>query len=167
MIALQIKNIKNFMGKLLTSDMFDAYLLSEATITTYNTFIIDGHQNREFYTSEEWKEPSIRPYDFSMWKDMRPVCFQLIKGKRTPVNFKFVLRLIPDYVETILKDGSVSVPYHLIDALVLTVKYDSSGLTLTTGTALSTFLPDRSLDVFWDRYNKLFLENAGIDYEEK
>ncbi len=167
MIALQIKNVKNFMGKLLTSDLFDAYLLSEATIATYNTFIIDGRQNQEFYTSEEWREPSVRPYDFSMWKDMRPICFQLIKGRRTPVSFKFVFHLIPAYVESILKDGSVSVPLELIGALVLTLKYDSSGLTLTTGTSLSTFLPDRSLDIFWDKYNKLFLENAGIDFEEK
>jgi len=167
MIALQIKNVKNFMGKLLTTDLFDTYLLSEATITTYNTFIIDGHQNQEFYTSEEWQDPSICPYDFSMWKDMRPICFQLIKGRRTPVSFKFVLHLIPSYVESILKDGSVSVPVGQIKALVLTVKYDSFGLTLTTGTALSTFIPDKSLDIFWDKYNKLFLEQSGIDYEEK
>lgn len=167
MIALQIKNVKNFMGKLLTSDMFDTFFLAEATITTYNTFMIDGHQNQEFYTNEEWQEPSIRPYDFSMWKEIRPICFQLIKGKHTPVNFKFVLHLIPSYVESILKDGSVSVPLDQIKSLIFNIKYDSTGLTLTTGTSLHTFLPDKSLDIFWDKYSRLFLEGAGIDYEEK
>lgn len=48
MIALQIKEIKSFMGKLLGTECFDSFLLEEAVITTYNTFRIDGRINREF-----------------------------------------------------------------------------------------------------------------------
>ena len=53
------------MGKLLTGEDFDSFLLEEASIRTYNTFIIDGHQNRDFYSTEEWEDKQIRPYDFS------------------------------------------------------------------------------------------------------
>ena len=155
------------MSRFLTSETFDCFLLSEASISTYNTFIIDGHQNKEFFTDEEWEDSSIRPYDYSMWKDMKSLCFHLIKGTRTPISFKFILHLLPPYVESILSDGSVTVPLNEVKALVLTVRYDASGLTMTTGTSLKTFLPDKSADNFWDKYIKLFLEKAEIDYEEK
>ena len=167
MIALQIKNVKTFMSRFLTSEAFDCFLLSEASVTTYNTFFIDGHQNKEFFSDEEWEDNSIRPYDYSMWKDIKSLCFHLIKGTRTPVGFKFILHLIPSYVESILSDDSVTVPIDEVKALVLNVKYDSSGLTITTGTSLKTFLPDKSADIFWDKYIRLFLEKASIDYEEK
>ncbi len=49
MIALKITNVKQFMAKLLGGEDFDSFLLEEATISTYNTFMIDGHQNRDFY----------------------------------------------------------------------------------------------------------------------
>ncbi len=167
MIALQIKNIKSFMSRLLSSESFDCFLLSEASITTNNTFFIDGHQNKDFFSDEEWEDTSIRPYDYSMWKDIRSLCFHLIKGRRTPVSFKFILHLIPSYVESILSDDSVTVPISQVKALVLTIKYDQTGLTLTTGTSLKTFLPDKSADIFWDKYMKQFLEKAQIDYDEK
>lgn len=167
MTALEIKNIKSFMSKFLASDTFDHFLLSEASITTYNTFFIDGRQNKDFFTEEEWNDSSIRPYDYSRWKDIKSLCFHLIKGTHTPVGFKFILHLIPSYVEAILADDSVTVPISEVKALVLIVKYDSGSLTITTGTSLKTFLPDKSADVFWDKYIKLFLEKAVIDYEEK
>lgn len=166
MIALQIKNIKNFMSRLLASDAFDCFLLSEGSIATYNTFFIDGHQNKDFYTPEEWEDETIRPYEYSCWKDMKSFCFHLIKGTHTPVNFKFVLYLMPSYVESLLSDDSVTVPVSEVKALVLTIKYDASVLTLTTGTSLRTFLPDKSADACWDKYIRRFLEKAAVDYEE-
>lgn len=167
MIALQIKNVKMFMSRLLSSEVFDCFLLSEASITTNNTFFIDGHQNKEFFSDEEWEDTSIRPYDYSMWKDIKSLCFHLIRGRRTPVSFKFILHLIPSYVESILSDDSVMVPVNEVKALVLTIKYDQTGLVITTGTSLKTFLPDKSADIFWDKYMKQFLTKAEIDYEEK
>ena len=43
MISLQIKNTKSFMNTLLVSEQFDSFEVEEATITTFNTFYIDGH----------------------------------------------------------------------------------------------------------------------------
>ena len=68
MIALQIKEIKSFMGKLLGTECFDSFLLEEAVITTYNTFRIDGRINREFYSDEEWENKETHPDEFSAWK---------------------------------------------------------------------------------------------------
>ena len=41
------------MNALLLSEQFDSFLVEEAIITTYNTFHIDGHLVRDFYTNEE------------------------------------------------------------------------------------------------------------------
>ena len=166
MIALKITNIKHFMGRLLGSEDFDSFLLEEASVSTYNTFHIDGHLNREFYTSEEWEDREIRPYDFSMWKTMRPICFDLIKGNHTPAAFRFVLHLIPKYTESILQNGDSSVTPEQIKAFVLNIKYDGNDLTLVTGTAFYTFLMDKTPDVLWDQAVRQFLTKKEIAYEE-
>ena len=166
MIALKITNVKQFMGKLLASEAFDSFLLEEASISTYNTFIIDGHQNRDFYTSEEWEDKEIRPFDFTTWKQIRPICYSLIKGTKTPSAFKFILHLVPDYLTSIIKDQDTTVTPQQIKALVLTVKYDGTTLTLITGTAFHTFIMDKSVDVLWDNAVKEFLDKREINYEE-
>ena len=166
MVALKITNIKQFMGKLLGGEDFDAFLLEEASISTYNTFIIDGHQNREFYSTEEWEDETIRPYDFSTWKTIRPICFDLIKGKHTPTAFRFVLHLMPRYTESILRTGSTAVTPQQVKAFVLNIKYDGTDLTLVTGTAFYTFLMDKTPDILWDRAVRQFLSKREIAYEE-
>lgn len=166
MIALKITNIKQFMGKLLASECFDSFLLEEASISTYNTFLIDGHQNRNFYTSEEWEDKQIRPYDFSTWKQIRPIGYSLIKGTHTPTAFKFILHLIPDFVASILKEKDTAVTSEQIKALVLTIKYDGTTLTLITGTAFHTFVMDKTVDNLWDNAVRQFLAKREIAFEE-
>ena len=166
MIALKITNIKNFMGKLLASDAFDVFMLEEASISTYNTFMIDGHQNRDFYTTEEWEDRELRPYDFSTWKQIRPICYSLIKGTKTPSAFKFILHLIPEHVLAILEKNDTNVTSNQLKALVLTIKYDGTSLTLITGTAFHSFVMDKSVDSLWDNAIKKFLDKCEIEYEE-
>jgi hypothetical protein len=166
MIALKITNIKQFMGKLLAGEDFDSFLLEEAAISTYNTFTIDGHQNREFYSNEEWEDAQLRPYDFSTWKAIRPICFELIKGKHTPCRFHFVLHLMPEYTASILQKGETAVTPEQVKSFVLNIRYDGTSLTLVTGTAFHTFLPDKTPDSLWDKAIRQFLDKRGIGYEE-
>lgn len=166
MISFKIKNVRQFMGKFLASEAFDSFLVEEASISTYNTFQIDGHQNRDFYTTEEWEDREIRPYDFSQWNKLRPICYSLIKGTRTPSAFKFVLHLMPDYAASILKDGDTSITPQQIKAFVLTVRYDDTGLTLITGTSFHTFIMDKSADELWDKAMGRFLDKREIEYEQ-
>lgn len=165
MIALKITNVKQFMSKFLTGEDFDSFLLESASISTYNTFTIDGRQNRAFYTSEEWEDPEIRPYEFTAWKKIRPVCFDLIKGKHTPTAFHFVLHLLPEYTASILQKGDASVTPDQVKAFVLNIKYDGTGLTLVTGTAFHIFLMDKTPDVLWDKAVRQFLSRKEISFE--
>ena len=109
MKSYKITELKSFMSKLLGSSAFDGFLLAEASISTYNTFVIDGHINKEFFTGDINDEGILPSYEFSMWQDMRSICFDLIKGKRTPVGFKLVLHLKPELADTLLKEGSAAV----------------------------------------------------------
>ena len=56
MKALKITETKNFMGILLKSDCFEDFLLAEASITTYNTFTIDGHLQQDFFDTDTVEE---------------------------------------------------------------------------------------------------------------
>lgn len=166
MIALRIKNVKHFMSQFLGGDAFDSFLLEQASISTYCTFTIDGRENRAFYTSEEWEDGETRPYEFTQWKKIRPVCFDLIKGKRTPTAFHFVLHLLPEYTASLLEKGDTTVTPDQVKAFVLNIKYDGTSLTLITGTAFHTFLMDKTPDALWDRAVRQFLTKRQIDYEE-
>lgn len=164
MLSFKIKNVKQFMGSFLASETFDSFLVEEASISTYNTFQIDGRQNRDFYTREEWEDKEIRPYDFTEWKKLRPICYSLIRGHRTPSAFKFVLHLMPDHVASILQKGDTDITPQQIKAFVLTVRYDETGLTLVTGTSFHTFIPDKSADELWDKAMARFLDKKGVEY---
>lgn len=166
MLALQITNTKNFMAGLLTGDSFDAFLLAEATVSTAHTYTIDGHVNKDFFTSEEQADPQICPYDFSPWQEMKGLLFQLIKGKRTPLYFKFVLHLKPELVSKLLAQEHCSLPTQQIKALVLTIKYDGSHAILTTGTAYHTFVMSKEPDEIWDKALTEYLFRKNISCEK-
>ena len=140
MIALEIKGTKNIMNALLRSDQFDSFLVEEAVITTFNTFHIDGHLVKEFYSSEELEELERNQQStlFSYWNEIRPVCFQLIKGKKTPVSFRVVLHAAPQLVEKIAANPECGVAANLIRSLVLNIRYDSGKVTCVTGSAFTT-----------------------------
>lgn len=166
MIAFQILERNSFMHKLLATDCFDSFLLEEASVSVAVTHHIDGRLNQTFFTAGEWEDASLRPYEFMAWKDIRSLCFDLIKGKRTPVGFRFVLHLMPEYIAPLLSKADTAVSPQQIKAFVLNVKYDGSVLTLVSGTALTTFLPDKSPDQIWDNALKQFLYKKEIAVQE-
>ena len=166
MLAIQIKDVKTFMAKLLNANTFDSFLLEEAQIHTYNTFTIEGYQNRDFYTKEELEDKEMFPYEYSQWKDMKGICFQLIKGKKVPIFMKIILHKKPEDAYTLLEEGGAISFAGNLKAFVVTIKYDAGGLLLTTGTSFSTFLMDKTADLLWDNAFRSFLTEMGIDFEE-
>ncbi len=166
MKAYKITELKNFMGRLLGSSIFDDFLLVKATVSTYNTFVIDGHINKEFFTGDVNDDGIMPSYDFSLWKDMRSLCFDLIKGKRTPVSFGLTMHLKPELADTLLKEGGAAVSSSDLKALVLNIKYDGSELSCITATAYHTFILDKTADQIWDEYMIRFLNEHSISFEE-
>ncbi len=165
MKAFKITEVKNFMEAFLTTDAFDVFLLEKAEITTYNSFSIDGRLSRQYYSREEWEDASTRPYDYSPWSSMRGLCFDLIKGKRTPSSMNIVLRLIPDYMNNILKEGNNNLSQDIISSFVINVRFDSCGLEIVTAVSYNSFSTDKSADELWDIKFQKFLGNKNIAFE--
>lgn len=170
MKALKITETKNFMGILLKSDCFEDFLLAEASITTYNTFTIDGHIVSSFYKGDVNAPEEELPYHFSCWKDLQELCFQLIRGKRTPVRFHFTLYLKPEKVKFLFASEQFNkeqdaLPDEL-DQMVLNIKYQEGILTLITAVSYDTFVIDKSAEKIWDQYILQFLSSKSIAFEE-
>lgn len=164
MIALQITSMKQFMNQLLVSEDFHLFLLEEATISTANTYTIDGHINRDFYPVEEQTSENL-PYDFQPWSEIKGLCFNLIKGKHTPLYFKFVFHLKPEQIQYLLEKHNVEMDSSNIKAFVLTIKYDGTKAVLTTGTSYHTFVMDKEPEVVWDKVLSQYLAQKGTEFE--
>lgn len=163
MIAIKIQRQKDFMGKLLASEVFDAFLVNEATIETFNTFHIDGKIHKDFYKSDTQSD-DIPVYEFSSWKELRPICLDLIKGKRTPLGLKFIFYLDDSSrKELIAANGSDILPEQI--NLGLNIKYSGGEMVLTTGTAFNIFTLDKEIEKAWDSYIPSFLDKNNIEYE--
>ncbi|MBD5465631.1 MAG: hypothetical protein HDR22_07410 [Lachnospiraceae bacterium] len=166
MTALKITNIKYFMNKLLNSEAFDSFYLEEASITTYNEFTINGRIIQEFYTKEELEDAPALTKEFSLWKELRPLCFSLIRGNRTPVRFKLVFHVGDRFLEKLLSDPLLTLDPALVKSLHLIIKYEAGTLTCITGTAFHTFVMDKSLDSIWDGALKKSFAAMNIECEE-
>lgn len=164
MFSLKINNVKNFMSKLLMSDVFDLLYISEATISTFNTFQISGQINKEYYTKEETESMNIGNY--SNWGKLRPFCLELIKGNKTP-SFLKIIFLLPDQdVEQLLNVNIINnISVNDINGLFINLKYANGVLTCITGTSLKIFTMDKSLEQAFDSHFQQFLQKNGIDFE--
>jgi hypothetical protein len=163
MTELKITHTKDFMNTLLNGSCFDHFLLEEAVIQTYNTFSIDGHICPEFYGADD---DSLHPFELSVWNQMKPVCLNLIRGKHTPVSFRFVLHCDSETVRRLLQESDTGIDPEQIAAFVLNIRFQNGIVTLTTGTAIRTFILDKSYEQIWDRYLHSFLSENGIAFED-
>ena len=164
MISLHILDVKGFMAQLLLRDTFDRFYLTEASITTFGTFFIDGHLQKDYYSSEELEtEEFAQPYSY--WKQVRPFCLELIKGKKTPLNFKIVFQLSASNTEKLLKQSGASLTLPDIGGLYLNLHYNGKNLNCVTGTSLNLFTMDKSLEHAWDEMVRKFFRAKEIPVE--
>ena len=155
--------MKHFMNRLLVSDSFDVFLLEEAIIGVANTFTIDGHVNKDFFRSSDDDAEGL--VEFRPWGEIKGLCFDLIKGKRTPLFFRFTLQLAPDKAAALLRSQNCDVDPSQVKALALNIRYDGTKAVLTTATSYRTFLPSKEPDIIWDKALAGFLDREGIAYE--
>ena len=163
MRSYQIQDIRDFMKKLLIADTFDTFLLSEASITTFSTFRIDGTFHPE-YLSEESEVSPAEQSGLTLWKRIRPFFFELTKGKHTPLNFQIVFRLAPHNVEKLITQSGLSFAPSDIGGLFLNIRYDGSSLTCVSGTSIRIFTLDKSLDFAWDSMLEKFFKQKEIPF---
>ena len=136
MIALSIIDVKDFMNKLLIGEVFDRFFLVEASVTI----------------------------EYSLWRDVKPYCFSVIRGRRTPLNFRIVLQLSHKQTQQILNpsfpDGSVP------DCrFCLNLQYRNDSLLCTTGVSYTSFCLDKRPEHLWDEIIRKFLSGQHIAFQ--
>ena len=102
MIALTLTEIKDFTSHLLLKDTFDSFYFIEGEIVTFNTFRIDGFIQKDFFDID-----TDLP-EYSYWKNIREYCFSLIRGKRTPLSFRFVFSLSPRNIVRLIEQHNLA-----------------------------------------------------------
>ena len=166
MIALELTDVKDFMNKLLRSEIFDHFLLQEAVITGGATYTLNGQITKGFYSEEELTELHLNGYRFLPFSMLRGNCFDLIKGKKTPSSFRFVFLLSPENTQkTITSVGSSYKPSD-VTGMYINLKFQNQLLSLTTGIAYNIFSTDKTLENEWDKLVVKFLKQHEISFEE-
>ena len=159
-INIPSSDIKKFMNCLLLKDTFDKFLLEEATITTYNTFTIDGHIQNDFFSTEELD--TLPDKTLSAWETIKPHCFNLIKGNKLPVRFKIILKASASYTERLLSENPCGLSLNDIGGLYINIRYDShktpsgnetntASLDCISAVSLNIFSMDKTLEKAWDK----------------
>lgn len=146
MISLKIAEMNRFMGKLLKSEAFDWYLLKDGFLRTNMEYRFQGRVFPEYFDTEE-RENLQEEYVF--WSEVKPVVFELIKGKKTPLAFTFTLLLPGDAVTEFLSRYSLSDGEDR-PSLYLQIRFEHGTGHVVTGTARNTFSLDKSLEEAWD-----------------
>ena len=141
MLALELSDdsVKGFMGRLLKEDIFGDFKVRMVDILAKNRFSMDGE-----IANGEMK-------DFSMWSDIRPLVFEIVKHMGRPS----VLKIVFSHKEpqTIHENAS---------ALFLNLMYENGKLNLTTATAQKSFSLERTLESTWDEWIRGFFSSIGI-----
>ena len=156
MICLQILNQKDFTKKLFLGHVFDQFEVISADFQTFIRFSLDGRLQEDFFDKEETKDLAASGRHFTLWGEVRPICCQIIKGQRTPLAFRILLRVCPatPQLSEALAPASAS---GSISGLVLRLEYAESRMTCTTGVALTGFSADREPELLWDKAAQEFI----------
>lgn len=165
MIALKISNVKEFMNILLLSETFDHFLLSEASITTFATMILDGKACADFFSLEDDGYALVANEAYVPFSLLRSSCLDFIKGKRTPVSFKFVFLLSKENQKKTLASLHSSFAPEDISGMYLNLRYQAGEIICTTGISYRNFSMDKSLDQAWDDMIMRFFRNHKILFE--
>ena len=165
MIALKITGLGSFMSRLFSGNTFDSFLLAEGTLRMGVTWQVDGKLNRDFFDKSTWEDPSQRPYDYAAWSQVRPFLRDLIRGKRVPVSFHFILHLKPEIMQAMLEKEGDNELISCVGAFVLTIRYKNGEASLLTGISMKSFAMNKNADRLWDKTIRRFLEANEIAFE--
>ena len=67
MIAIPVSDVKEMMKSLLLKEDFDSFYLTEASITTFVTYTIDGQLRHDFYDAGGAEELKAKDEYFTRW----------------------------------------------------------------------------------------------------
>ena len=165
MMVWNILSQKDFTKKLFLEEVFDDFEVSKVDIITGQTFSIDGQLQLEYFDEKEQEELKRASRHYCLWKNLRPICFSLIRGKKLPLSFRicFVLSKAQLDQEPFTSLSSITTDQM---GYVLNVSYTAEGLRLTNGTWNKAFSLDKEPERLWDKALSTFFDASEIKTEE-
>lgn len=154
MIGLKIADLKDFTAKLFIRDTFDSFELTDGEFITRFTVTLDG--------------TLIEPedgYAHITWGQVRPLAYQIIRGKELPHSFRLVLRLSDENVKKTLDSRGLPIQSEEVGALFLNINYTHGQIYVITGCSMKTFTMDKTLENEWDKLALLFFRKNQIPVE--
>ena len=161
MIFITADSTKDFMAKLLVSDVFDDFKLQEANIITSVIYTIGGRIHPEFFSDDERENITG---EFIPWKELKHVVFGLIKGKNPPVSFRMTLLLDKAQSDALIRKKSPEGANTPLRALVINIRFENGTIGIVTGTSYDSFVADKSADEIWDKAFCEFLVSKDIAF---
>lgn len=157
-----IEDVKNCMSCLLAGDSFDALLLADATITTRVRYEIDGHLTKDYLSEEQREAEGLADLRITPYVYVRPLCFDMIKGKQKPQNFRFTFLCPPLLLEELIAKEELKVLPSDVANLTLTLSYASEELRAMSAVTMTSFTMDRSVELAWDAWVESFFKQNNI-----
>lgn len=163
MQAIEILDIRDFMLLLFQTNTFDQYEFVSGDLKTDLSYSIDGHINRDFYSTEELETLPLTGHVFLPWLIAKDKIFQLIKGKKTPSRLKIILKATPKQLEHLLSETKSSLYPKDIDGIFLNILYQDKRLNVICGISYKIFSLDKELEnEFFGSISTLFKSNGII-----
>lgn len=155
----EIENVKKFTGALFAGSVFDSFCVTEASFSTLINITIDGHVNEDFgKTTKQDGMQMERQENIVRWQQIRPLCYEAIKGDKEPLRFKIVFMTPPDKAEGFAAKHGLQLKASDIAGLFMNVRFEGGKLFCVSGTSLKTFSLDKSLENAWDESVENFLK---------
>lgn len=153
------------MNKFLKTEIFDHFLLQEGIVVSFASYVIDGTITKGFYTDTEAEELGIKTFHFLPFSMLRPRIFDLIKGKKAPSSFKFVLMLSPENQKTHHGTNRKFLYPGRYFRHVHEHQISKSDAYTDNRNFLSHFSTDKTLEPEWDKFVRQFLSQHDISFE--
>ena len=83
---------------------------------------------------------------------MKKICFEMIKGSRTPLKFKIVLKLPEEKTGDIVSKAGGTLTVNDVQGLLLNIRYENDSMDCITAATLKLFSMDKSVEEELDRY---------------
>lgn len=146
MQAFEILDIKNFMQLLFQTNILDSYEFVSAELATDISYSLNGHIHKEFFNEKEAESMGLADYDYLPWHLAKEKLFILIKGKKTPLQLKIVLKACKNQTQDFLFQTNSSLNANDIDGIFLNIVYQGNKLNVICGISYKIFTMDKQLE---------------------
>lgn len=136
------------MNNLFFGDIFDNMMVTSCTINTITQITISGVKSKK-WDDEIDNNNVINNSHYCVWKEIKKIVYDVIKGKKTPSLLK---------VDFVVRSGELN------DYGIITLKYEDEKLTLSTGYMQGEFRLDNSMQKLWDKNMLELLNSRQINY---